>query len=124
MNSNRAILTKLSREKTKYVLVLGDKRHPMVGVSVSETSTPVSEPTIRGDIYVENAKSHRITAIVDQSLAATLSKTMLGPSAEFGGLLISAESESIKTEIVGSLLSMARTGGMARLHIAVVEVRS
>ena len=123
MDGDETALARLSREKTDYALVLDSKRHPMVDVTISETNTPVRGPTARGNIYVEKAKSYRIVASVDQDLAATLSGTMLGPSAEFGGLLISAESGSVKTEIVGSLLSMARTGGMARLQIAVVEVR-
>ena len=124
MDGDETALAILSREKTDYALALDGKSHPMVDVTVSETDTPVREPTRRGNIYVEKAKSHRIAASVDADLAATLSRTMLGPSAEFGGLLISAESGSAKTEIVGSLLSMARTGGMARLQISIVEVRS
>ena len=123
MDSGEAILARLTREKADYALVLDDKIHPMANVAISETDTPVRGPTARGNIYVEKAKSHRITANVHPDLAATLSRTMLGPSAEFGGLLISAESESTRTEIVGSLLSMARTSGTARLQIAVVEVR-
>lgn len=124
MDNDEAALAGLSREKTQYTLVLDGKSHPMAGVTISETDTPVRGPTARGNIYVEKAKSYRITASVHPDLASTLSRTMLGPSAEFGGLLISAESGSTMTEIVGSLLSMARTGGMARLQIAVVEVRS
>ena len=124
MDSDETALARLSREKTGYALVLDGKSYPMVDVTVSETDTPVRGPTARGNIYVERAKSYRIIASVDADLAATLSGTMLGPSTEFGGLLISAESGSARTEIVGSLLSMARTGGMARLQIAVVKVRS
>ena len=123
MDNDETALARLSREQADYALVLDGKSHLMVDVAISETGTPMREPTTRGNIYVEKTKSYRIAASVDANLAATLSKTMLGPSAEFGGLLISAESESARTEIVGSLLSMARTGGMARLQIAVVEVR-
>ena len=122
MENAKNTLARLSREKSTYALVLDGENHALTDVTISKTENPVSGPTARGNVYVEEARSYRILASVDSQLSQALSATMLGPSTEFGGLRIVAESESGRTEIVGSLLSMSRTGGIARLQIAVTKI--
>ena len=122
MENAKNALARLSREKSTYSLVLEGKNYALTDVTISKTENPVNGPTARGNVYVEEARSYRIFASVDSQLSQALSATMLGPSTEFGGLRIVAESESGRTEIVGSLLSMSRTGGIARLQIAVTKI--
>lgn len=122
MENSENVLARLSGEKSTYVLVLDGKRHTLANVTISKTKNPVRGPTSRGNVYVEEARSYRISASVDPQLATKLSGTMLGPSPEFGGLHIIAESGPAKIEIIGSLLSVARTGGAARLQIAVAKI--
>ena len=123
MDDGEAALGKLSQEKATYSLVLKGKKHALENVSLSRIENPVRGPTARGNVYVETHQSYRISASVDPRLSQTLSGTMLGPSSEFGGLHIIAESQSVKIKITGSLLSMARSGGVARLQIAVAEIQ-
>lgn len=123
MDNSEVALKKLSQERAVYSLVLNGERHTLGNVSLSKIENPVRGPTTRGDVYVETHQSYRISASVDPRLFQTLSGTMLGPSAEFGGLHIIAESKSGKIEITGSLLSIARSGGVARLQIAVAEIQ-
>lgn len=122
MENSKNVLARLSREKPTYTLVLKDERYTLTDITISKTENPVKGPTSRGNVYVEEARSYRISASVDSQLHQMLSSTMLGPSTEFGGLLIIAESESGRTKMVGSLLSMARAGGVARLQIAVAKI--
>ena len=122
MENNDGILARLSREKAMYTLVLDGESYTISDVSVSKIENPVRRPTSRGNVYVEESKSYRISANVDPHLAAKLSGTMLGPSTEFDGLHIIVEYESGRTEIIGGLLSMARTSGIARLQIAISKV--
>lgn len=122
MDGGDVALKKLSQEKAAYLLVLNGEKHALGNVSLSKIKNPVRGPTARGNVYVETHQSYRISASVDPRLSQTLSSTMLGPSTEFGGLHIIAESKSVKIEITGSLLSMARSGGVARLQIAVADI--
>ena len=122
MESGEDILARLSREEAAYTLVLNGESYALSDVSVSKIENPVRRPTHRGNVYLEESESYRISASTDLHLAKKLSGTMLGPSTEFGGLHIVAESESGRIEMVGGLLSMARTGGSARLQIAIAKI--
>lgn len=122
MDSSEAILKKLSQGEVVYAIVVDGKKYTLKDVSVSKTKNPIKDSTSRGNVYIEKSQSYRILASVDPQLSQVLSSTMLGPSSEFGGLHIEAELASGKIEIIGSLLSMARSDGVARLQIAVADI--
>lgn len=122
MPDQSGMLERISREGTDYVLAFQDQRHVLAGVSLYVTSNPVRGPTARGNVYVEGTRSYRISAKVDQGVAPALSGTMLGPSAEFGGLLIEARLGQETVKMLCALLSVSRTRDGTVLNAAVMDV--
>ena len=58
-------------------------------VKIVKTYTPVSKPTMRGDIYFSDTFDFKMIATVkEHSIIPLLSKSMLGPNAEFQELKI------------------------------------
>ena len=115
------MLQMLANSRAAYEMELGDESYPLLDVRIYETATPVRGSAARGNVYSEKHNSYRIEASVDPAAYGLLSHTMLGPSSRFGGLRISARTESGRIAIEGSLLSMSRTGGVVRLQMAVVH---
>ena len=118
-----SILDDLKNDATRYTMVLDDVSYPLQNVDIVQIDTPVRGPTARGNVYVEGSKSYRINAGVQPDITRKLSETMLGPSTEFGGLLVVARTASSGSfDISGSLLSMVDVRDSVTLNISIIGV--
>ena len=108
--------------KCKYTIEFDGESHAMDNVVVQRVENPVRGPTARGNVYVAEPQSYRVYGVVDEGISAALSNTMLGPSPDYGGVSVVARCDSGVVRIRGSILSMSRTGGRARLSVAVIDV--
>ena len=106
-----------------YNLILGDTPRPLHNVRITKTDNPVRGPTARGNAYVEQKRSYRMSADTNRSIEARLRGTMLGPSAEFGGITVAARAASARYTIQGSLLSMVRTKDSITIHVSITDIR-
>ncbi len=122
MLDTNSVLAALAGQDVQYTLQSDAGTCDINDVTIQETETPVRGSMARGNVYVEESRSYRISGNVHAGIALSLSDTMLGPNPTFGGLTILARHKSGTTRISGSLLSMARTGDTARLSIAVISV--
>ena len=76
-------------KKLKFILNIGEKSFPLYNVKITNTSTPLSKPNVRGGVYFSNTSVFKLVGIVeDLSLLPLLSKSMLGPNSEFQELEI------------------------------------
>lgn len=115
-------MERLAATNVDYTIRLNGTEHHIHDVHIRKDETPVRGPTSRGGVYTEQDSSYRIVASVDSRLEPHLSATMLGPSAEFGNLTITARYAGIVHTITCSILSMSRSGGSTQLRIAVAAI--
>lgn len=117
-----SILDDLKSDTAAYTLTLNDTSYPLRNVDVIQIDNPVHRPTRRGDVYLEGSRSYRLKANVQNDLVPYLSRTMLGPNKEFGGIHIMARTTSGSFAIYGSLLNITTIKGSATLSITIVDL--
>ncbi len=84
----------LQHETRQCSICLGDETYDLYNVSVVRAPTPVNRPTTRGGVYTEDKFAYRMKAVIrDPSVISLLTGQMLGPSKEFGRLIITASSK-------------------------------
>ncbi|MXX21337.1 MAG: hypothetical protein F4Y82_01215 [Cenarchaeum sp. SB0665_bin_23] len=116
-----SILDDLRSDTTVYTLVMNNTSYALRNVDIVQIDTPVRQPTSRGDVYMEGRHSYRIKANIQNDIVTHLSKTMLGPSKEFGGISIVARTTSSGIfGISGSLLNVISIKDSATLSISIV----
>ena len=72
-----------------FLLSMGSNIFPLKNVTITKTPTPVNRPTSRGGVYFSDTFAFKIKAqVADLSIAPLLSKSMLGPNADFEDLKI------------------------------------
>ena len=118
-----SIIHDLKSDATRYTLTLNDVRYTLENVDVIQIDTPTRRPTARGNVYLEDSRSYRIKANIQNDVVPYLSVMMLGPSKEFGGLHIVAQTASSDSfNILGSLLNIISVKGLVTLSISIVSL--
>lgn len=96
-------LIQLQKKKPlKFTVYVGSQSFALNDASIEKSSTPVTSPTLRGGVYFSDTYVYKIKGIVnDSTIVPLLSKTMLGPNAEFSDILAktSAILDSKNTDI-------------------------
>jgi hypothetical protein len=83
MQIHHDALLKLTEKHLECAMLIPGRQYG-VKATVSYSEVPVTRPTTRGGVYFADKMAFKIKANVsDESLAEVLSKTMLGPSADF-----------------------------------------
>ena len=80
--------------KLDFILSIDSKDFPLKNVEITKSSVPVNRPTNRGGVYYTDTFVFKIKSRVnDFSITSLLSKSMLGPSADFQDLQISTNAQ-------------------------------
>ena len=90
------ILMKNTQENDslEFFLHLNDSVFQMDSVSITNSPTPVNEPTTRGGVYFSDKFAYKMKGpLNDLSIVSSLTKKMLGPNTEFGRLKITSNIE-------------------------------
>ena len=98
MSVDEKILNKIleiqKSTKLDFILSLDSKDFPLKNVEITKSSVPVNRPTNRGGVYYTDTFVFKIKSRVnDFSITSLLSKSMLGPSADFQDLQISTNAQ-------------------------------
>ncbi len=76
-------------KKLKFILNIDEKSFPLSKVKITNSSTPLSKPNVRGGVYFSDTSVFKIVGTADDlSLLPLLSKSMLGPNSQFQELEI------------------------------------
>ncbi len=76
-------------KKLKFILNIDEKSFPLSKVKITNSSTPLSKPNVRGGVYFSDTSVFKIVGTTDDlSLLPLLSKSMLGPNSQFQELEI------------------------------------
>jgi len=112
-----------------YLLHINDDTFPITCVSITNSPTPVNEPTTRGGVYFSDKFAFKLKGMIeDISVVPLLTKKMLGPNTEFADLKISTQIESdgksMNLEIFTNLTNSVQTPNSIELSMIIVKLES
>lgn len=80
------------KQSLDYILHLDALKYLLSDVTIVNSPIPVNSPTTRGGVYFSDTFAYKIKGLIhDLSIVPLLSKTMLGPSTEFGEIKITTQ---------------------------------
>lgn len=117
------------KNSLEYLLYLNDNVYPITCVSITNSPTPVNEPTTRGGVYFSDKFAYKIKGIIENlSVVPLLTKKMLGPNTEFTELKISTQIVSneklISLEIFTNLTNSVQTPNSIELNMIILKLES
>ena len=129
MSVNPDLLEKLMKSNEtsplKFTLSLNDKKYSITGVSITNSPTPVNEPTTRGGVYFSEKFAYKMKGVIeDLSVVPLLTKKMLGPNTEFADLKITTSVDSLNLEIITNLTNSVQTPTSIELSMIIVKIES
>jgi hypothetical protein len=124
------ILTKsVESNSSEYTIHLNNNTFHLSDVSITNSPTPVNEPTTRGGVYFSDKFAFKMTGTIkDLSVIPLLTKKMLGPNTEFSEIKISTvvhENETpLHFEIFTNLTNSVQTPDAIELSMIIVKLES
>ena len=118
-------IQKLVKENsTKFQLLISGKIFKIDEIKVFQNENPVTEPTIRGGVYVSDIKEMKIQAtIFDTSITKYLANAMLGPNKTFLDILIESEiNNESKISLVTNLTNTMQNSSKIVLYLILKDI--
>jgi len=117
------------KNSQEYLLCLDDDTFQITCVSITNSPTPVNEPTTRGGVYFSDKFAYKLKGMIkDLSVIPLLTKKMLGPNTEFAELKITTQIESdgkpMNLEIFTNLTNSVQTPNSIELSMIIVKLES
>ena len=124
------ILTKsFESNPSECTLYLNNTTFQLSNVSITNSPTPVNEPTTRGGVYFSDKFAFKMTGVIkDLSVIPLLTKKMLGPNTEFSELKITTNIDdngnTLNFEIFTNLTNSVQTPDSIELSMIIVKLES
>ncbi len=117
------------KNSQEYLLYLNDNTFQITSVSITNSPTPVNEPTTRGGVYFSDKFAYKLKGVIkDLSVIPLLTEKMLGPNTEFGELKIltqiESDGKSMNLEIFTNLTNSIQTPNSIELSMIIVKLES
>jgi len=117
------------KNSQEYLLYLDDRIFPITCVSITNSPTPVNEPTSRGGVYFSDKFAYKLKGVIkDLSVVPLLTKKMLGPNTEFVELKIltkiESDGKSMNIEIFTNLTNSVQTPNSVEINMIIVRLES
>ena len=127
--SHDLLETLMNQKNNSYQLYINDSVYSMIDVSITNSPTPVNEPTTRGGVYFSDKFVYKMNGVIeDLSVVPLLTKKMLGPNTEFGEIKITttieSDGKSIPIEIFTNLTNSVQTPNSMELGMIIVKLVS
>lgn len=115
------ILLALESRAPDFLMKIGADAYAVDKASITYSEVPVTKPTTRGGVYFADKMAFKIKAHVsDESLSAVLSKTMLGPNADFEKIVFLTRIDSQDLRIYAHLTNYVQKSFGLELNLVVV----
>ena len=123
------ILMASETHSSKYDFHINDTSFPITDVLITNSPTPVNEPTTRGGVYFSDKFAYKMKGVIkDLSIIPLLTEKMLGPNTEFGELKITTQINSDGTildlEIFTNLTNSVQTPDSVELSMIILKLHS
>ena len=122
-------LLKLDSYSYQFSINLNENDYQISSVKFTNSPIPVNEPTTRGGVYFSDKFAYKMQCTVkDLKIIPYLTSKMLGPSTDFGNIVISGKisnsENSFGLELKTNLTNSVQTPDSIELHMIVVELKS
>jgi hypothetical protein len=123
------ILMASETHSSKYDFHINDTSFPITDVLITNSPTPVNEPTTRGGVYFSDKFAYKMKGVIkDLSVIPLLTEKMLGPNTEFGELKITTQINSdgaiLDLEIFTNLTNSVQTPDSVELSMIILKLHS
>jgi len=110
-----------------YTLHINESVFPMVDVLITNSPTPVNEPTTRGGVYFSDTFAYKMKGVIqDLSVIPLLTEKMLGPNTEFGELKIHTKinhnDTTLNLELSTNLTNSVQTPDSIELSMIILKI--
>ncbi len=117
------------KNSPEYLLSLNNGTFSITHVSITNSPTPVNEPTTRGGVYFSDKFAYKMKGVIkDLSIVPMLTKKMLGPNTEFAELKILTQIKSdgkpMNLEIFTNLTNSIQTPDSIEINMIIVKLES
>ena len=122
------IIDNLESKKLQFRLNISQKSFPLSNVKITNSSTPLSKPNVRGGVYFSDTSVFKIIGRTeDLTILPHLSKSMLGPNSEFQELEIVTKipknNQSKNVSIFTNLTNSMQASSHLELSMNIVGIR-
>ena len=123
------ILMASETHSSKYDFHINDTSFPITDVLITNSPTPVNEPTTRGGVYFSDKFAYKIKGVIkDLSVIPLLTEKMLGPNTEFGELKITTQinhdGTTLDLELFTNLTNSVQTPDSVELSMIILKLNS
>ena len=123
------ILMTSETHSSKYDIHINETSFPITDVSITNSPTPVNEPTTRGGVYFSDKFAYKMKGVIkDLSVIPLLTEKMLGPNTEFGELKITTQinhdGTTLDLEIFTNLTNSVQTPDSVELSMIILKLNS
>ena len=124
MMKDKDIQKLVKENSTKFQLLISGKIFKIDEIKVFQNENPVTEPTIRGGVYVSDIKEMKVQATVfDTSITKYLANSMLGPNKTFLDILIESEiNNESKISLVTNLTNTMQNSSKIVLYLILKDI--
>ena len=124
MMKDKDIQKLVKENSTKFQLLISGKIFKIDEIKVFQNENPVTEPTIRGGVYVSDIKEMKVQAtIFDTSITKYLATAMLGPNKTFLDILIESEiNNESKISLVTNLTNTMQNSSKIVLYLILKDI--
>ena len=124
MMKDKDIQKLVKENSTKFQLLISGKIFKIDEIKVFKNENPVTEPTIRGGVYVSDIKEMKVQATVfDTSITKYLANAMLGPNKTFLDILIESEiNNESKISLVTNLTNTMQNSSKIVLYLILKDI--
>jgi len=124
MMKDKDIQKLVKENSTKFQLLISGKIFKIDEIKVFQNENPVTEPTIRGGVYVSDIKEMKVQAtIFDTSITKYLANAMLGPNKTFLDILIESEiNNESKISLVTNLTNTMQNSSKIVLYLILKDI--
>ena len=114
----------LENNNTKSTILISNMIFKIDEIKVERINNPVTEPTIRGGVYVSDIKEMKVQAtIFDTSITKYLANAMLGPNKTFLDILIESEiNNESKISLVTNLTNTMQNSSKIVLYLILKDI--
>lgn len=112
---------------SRYTLHINESVFPLADVLITNSPTPVNEPTTRGGVYFSDTFAYKMKGVIkDLSVVPLLTEKMLGPNTEFGELKITTQinrdGDALNLELFTNLTNSVQTPNSIELSMIILKI--
>jgi len=123
MDFDESLIERVVSSNPSWSVMVRQKEFTPGRVDVYKSAIPVKKPGTRGGVYFSETEAYKVRcSISDPSIAELLTSTMLGPSADFTPVQITATADGRAYVIRANLTNYVQTKTEIQLNLVVVDV--